>query len=372
MTEQGDRMVTLSKTFVLGVFSLIFMMGVARADVFAVNGVAVDVTAESAAKARVKALLDGEQQAFRMLLRRLTMDFDYGRLPSLDAGHISALVRDFEVAEEKTSDVRYIAKLNYRFKDEEIRQLLKDYNLPFAETASKPVLVVPVFQEAGALLLWDEPNYWRQAWDELQSSDGLVPMVLPLGDLADIAAIGVEQAVEGDSDRLAALAKRYGASDALVAQVTYNNFAATGSAEVEIYATRYGTTSQEQTIILSLVANDGEERDGLLKRAAQQVRAQIENHWKRDNLLQFGNPGILAVTIPVTGLKDWVDAQKRLKSVAVITKTDLVLMSRHEIQINIHYIGELEQLTLALHQVDLELFGEDGSWTLTKSQKAAQ
>ncbi|MCW9035754.1 MAG: DUF2066 domain-containing protein [Alphaproteobacteria bacterium] len=373
MTEQGDRMITLTKTFILGLFSLLLMTGLtnfARAgDVFAVEGVPVDVTAESAAKARGQALLAGEQQAFDMLLKRLTMDFDHERLPKLDANYISAMVRDFEVAEEKTSNVRYIATLNYRFKDEEVRQLLKDYDLPFAETASKPVLVVPVFIEAGASLLWDEPNYWRQAWDSITASTGLVPMVLPLGDLADIATLGVDQALEGDIDRLTALAKRYGASDALVAQVTYGINAVTGAAEAEVFVTRYAETSQEQSIILNLVAEHGEERDALLQRAAQQVMIQVENHWKRDNLLQFGNPGILSVTIPVGGLKDWVDVKKRLSSVAVITKVDLVLMSRNEIQVNLNYIGELEQLTLALTQVDLGLFGEEGNWTVTKSQK---
>ena len=85
-----------------------------------------------------------------------------------------------------------------------------------AETVSKLVMVLPVFQSAGALILWDDPNPWRDAWASRPKKQGLVPTLLPLGDLADMASIGAEQAMDGDRQRLNAIAGRYGASDTLV------------------------------------------------------------------------------------------------------------------------------------------------------------
>ncbi|MCH8835833.1 MAG: DUF2066 domain-containing protein, partial [Proteobacteria bacterium] len=159
-------------------------------DVFEVMGVDVDVTAETAAAARGEALVDGERRAFRRLLERLTLLADRDRLPEFSRDEITAYVKDFSIAEEKASAVRYLATLNFRFKAEDVRRLLIDYALPFAETASKPLLVLPVYQAAGALLLWDDPNPWRDAWAARPTVDGLVPLMLPLGDLSDIAAIG--------------------------------------------------------------------------------------------------------------------------------------------------------------------------------------
>ena len=52
-------------------------------DVFEVSGVAVDVTAETAAAARARALASGEQRAFEILLDRLTLKSDIDRLPVL-------------------------------------------------------------------------------------------------------------------------------------------------------------------------------------------------------------------------------------------------------------------------------------------------
>ena len=176
-------------------------------DLFTVAGVEVDITASSAAEARKKAMAVGEARAFGLLLKRLTLKRDRARLPKLEQGEIATYLRDFQVADEKTSPVRYLAKLTFRFKARDIRSLLRDFALDFAETPSKPVLLLPVFRAVGVVSLWDDPNPWRRAWAGLDKAAGLVPLKMPFGDLTDIATIGAEQAVNGDAQRLEALAR---------------------------------------------------------------------------------------------------------------------------------------------------------------------
>jgi hypothetical protein len=115
------------------------------ADTFVVRDVKVDVTAETAAEARDRALAEGEQRAFRIQLERLTSRADWGSLPNLTNEEIAAYIQDFEVASEKSSAVRYIATLNFTFKEEPVRRLLADRDTPFAMTRSKPVVVIPVY-----------------------------------------------------------------------------------------------------------------------------------------------------------------------------------------------------------------------------------
>ena len=137
--------------------------------VFTVANIHVDVTAKTASAARKKALEKGEKQAFNLLLKRLTMRIDHNRLPVLDPEQVSTYVKDFNVTNEKNSEVRYLANLTYRFKPNDIRLLLRDNEIQFAETISKPTLVLPVYQIAGAVFLWDDPNPWREAWLNDQS-----------------------------------------------------------------------------------------------------------------------------------------------------------------------------------------------------------
>ncbi|MBT4934977.1 MAG: DUF2066 domain-containing protein [Rhodospirillaceae bacterium] len=353
------------RTFVLFVGLLCALVGTGQAaqnDVFVTSGLKVDVTAASTAEARDKALAMGERAAFRQLLERLTMRRDHFRLPAFSAAEIAAFVLDFEVAQEKASAVRYLATLNYSFKADAVRRMLIDREIAFAETTSKPVLVLPVYQAAGALLLWDDPNPWRHAWAERPEIFSLVPAILPGGDLSDIATIGPEQAVSGDEQRLSAIAGRYDAGDTIVAHATMNMDR--GRPDLEVYVTRYGTAQQEQTVVKSFTSGEQETLDMMLTRAAVELTRQIEDNWKRDNLLQFGQQAVVAVKIRIGGLADWLDIRNRLGGVAVIRKSDLVLLSLDEVRVNLHYIGEPGQLALALEQADLVINREGDGWVL--------
>ena len=342
-------------------------------DVFEVSGVAVDVTAETAAAARARALAAGEQRAFDILLDRLTLRSDIDRLPVLGAADRAELVQDLSVANEKTSAVRYLAELTFRFKPREVRRLLRDLAIDFAETPSKPVLVLPVYRAAGVVVLWDDPNPWRDAWSGIGgpgASTGLVPMELPAGGLADIAAIGAEQAAAGDRARLEALSGRHGTSDVIVALAELS--AAPGGAPlISVTVKRYGESVSEHAIITGVTGRPGETVEAVLRRAAAQVADEIEDQWKADNLLQFERSEIVAVVLPITSLGDWVKARSRLGRVAVIDRVDLVLLSRDEARLNIQYLGDIDQLALALAQADLSLREEEGNWILELGSSAA-
>ncbi len=332
-------------------------------DVFEVKRVDVDVTAETAAKARDQAMAQGQVVAFRRLLERLVVRVDYGYLPDLSRDEINPYLSDFSVAEEKTSSVRYLAKLDFRFKGGEVRRLLTNFAVSFAETPSKPVLVLPVFETAGTKLLFDDPNPWREAWADRPIRDSLVPTLLPVGDLQDIAIIGAEQALAGDRQRLIEIVKRYGAGDALVAHAI-QRLDEFGRPVLEVFVTRYGSTLDDHTVSEVFLSVEGESFEGLMRRAALELTLRVEDNWKMDNLLQVGQRSVVAATVRIGGLKDWLQVRKLLDGVAVINSVELVLLSRDEARINIHYIGAPEQLALALEQKDISLLREGDEWIL--------
>jgi hypothetical protein len=338
--------------------------GAQSLNVFTISGVAVDEVAESAEAARKKALINGERRAFERLFKRLTMRADHGRAGDIVAGDIAALVQDIQVADEKNSQIRYLAKLTFRFKPSQVREFLRDMALDFAETRSKPVLVLPVYESAGAVSLWDNSNIWRDAFAALDITDGLVPMRLPRGDLGDIRALGGgDLAIGGDASRLTAIAGNYGASAVIVAHAVLTA-SRRGIPAIKISAETHGSAERNQTVNTSLRADKGETIKAMLARGAAETIGLIEDQWKLDNLLQFGQSAILAAALPITGLSDWVEAQRRLKKIAQIERVDLILLSRNEARINLFYLGDPHQLKLALAQADLSLLEEEGSWTL--------
>lgn len=333
-------------------------------DVFEVRNVVVDVIDESASLARKKALTQASSIAFQRLLERLTLIEDRERLPRLDQDEISSFVSSFDVADEKTASKRYLAKLSYKFKRTDVRNLLKDFNLPFAETLSKPVLILPVYQAAGTIALWDDPNPWRMAWARATEFEGLVPLLRPQGDLADVGSIGPEQAIQGDRQRLQAIADRYETGAVIVTYAKLRLDAAVARQRLEVSVTRFGNDPEPITDELTYHQAEQEQMPAFLDRAAMAVGEHIENTWKQDNLLKLNRPNIAAFAVPITGIKDWLLIQDRLKGVALIRKSDLVLLSLDEARINVHYAGDPEQLRVALGQADLTMVQEEGEWVI--------
>ncbi len=322
--------------------------------VFAVSGVAVDVTAENATAARELALAEGQGAALEMLLRRLTRRADWSRLPVATGRELEFMVNDFEVANERTSAVRYLASLTVRFKPDEVRSLLRASGVPFAETASKPVLVLAVLRQDGAVTLWDDPNPWRDAWATMgDRQTTLVPTLVPLGDLADIADISAEQAALGDEVLLEAIAARYGAGDSLVAIAQLVDGPA-GPSRLEIAVTRIGATTQPP-VLLDIAAKPREDAETLLQRGAAATADAVDDGWIEANLLQFGEEQRMTVEVALEGLDDWLDVRRRLDQVAIVTDTQVRSLSRREARIELAYLGQLGQLKDALIQRDLVL-----------------
>ncbi len=330
------------------------------------------MTAGTATAAREQALVQGQRKAFERLLRRLTLREDHDRLPSLENKTVAEFVQGFEVEQEKASSVRYLARLTFHFKPEDIRALLRRGEIPFAETASKPVLVLPVYRAAGATLLWDDPNPWHTAWAERPETDGLVPLIVPVGDLADIADIGAEQALRGDRNRLRAIARRYEAGDVIVSLASLGFDLTTNQPTVHLAVSRYGTAVQEQTIVDAMTARPGESVEAMLKRAATEIAVQIEDNWKRENLLRFDRQDSLTVSVPLERLEDWLKVRERLGNIPFIRQSELIYLSRTEAKVRLRYIGDTSQLRLALAQSDLSLSQGPTSWVLRSSGGGAK
>ena len=213
-------------------------------DVFVAEAVPVDVTAATVTDARERGLVQGRVNGLRKVLERLVAREDLLRVPTLSSTQVIDMVRDFSIADERTSAVRYIAALTVRFDPGAIRRLLRGANIPFAETMSKPLVVVPVLRTAeNRTLLWDDNNPWRAAWLKTASVNGLVPLLVPGAEPKDISAVTLDQALAKDPSALATLASSYDAGGALVAMAVADGPAL----RVTLTAVRSGIANDDLT-----------------------------------------------------------------------------------------------------------------------------
>ena len=182
----------------------------------------------------------------------------------------------------------------------------------------------------------------------------MIPIVLPKGDLKDVRIIGAEQAVEGDIQRIREMANRYKVETVMIAfakLITTQN----GQTKLEFDVTSYSSDKRDSAIVGSFFLDDAKPSEKELLPVVQQILELIEDKWKNNNLIQFERESVLSLMLPLDSLRDWVQKRKKLLSVAIIERIELILISRNQAVANIFYLGNQEQLELALAQEDMEI-----------------
>ena len=186
-------------------------------DVFTVGNYPVDAQAGNAVAAKDKALADGQQAAFRSLLKRLVPVTDYDRLKRLAALKSSGFLEGVSIRSERNSSTRYIASLDFSFRADSVRAVLQQEGIPFVEEQAREVIIVPVVREAtGTVDSGAASRAWKEAWTGLDLEHTLAPFdVKPLK--AEIGADVLKSAAEGRGGAERALAKEYGSPYVILA-----------------------------------------------------------------------------------------------------------------------------------------------------------
>ena len=352
----------LAKVFLLILFIYPCVTFAARGEVYIVRGVSVDEISESAAVAQKIALKKGQEIAYSRLIKRIVPKREQSKLRGLRFSELVELVSGIDVVDEKSSAVRYLAKLIIRFNPSAMRIHLRNSGIQFAETKSKPLIVLPVFRAQGTLQLWDSGNTWLKVWRRIPNDDGLINFIIPKGDTQDIVAISAEQAVEGNKERLNSIVRRYGASGALLTVASVKEFQ--GKKIVEVATSRIGTLRDDKTLIQGFDNNLVKSFSDTLLFAAKSLRSEIEESWKQENLLRFDQHRVLLVEAGLKGLKDLVLLRKELEMSPLIQRLEIVRLSLKDALFRIQYFGAPEQLRLALEQRDILLTQGAVYWNL--------
>lgn len=328
-------------------------------DLFTVRDVTVDVSAGSPNAARDEGVRDAQRKAFDLLFDRLTVDGARTALPPVPSDSIDRMVQSYAVQEERTSATRYVGKLSVRFNATAVRSFLKSYSVAYAEVRSKPVLVLPIDQTGGTPVLWQAQTAWRQAWADLPPPGGLVPVAIPYGEAPDVADIGVEHALGGDTTALRRIADRYGAGDVAVASIG-------GSLEsgLAVTVTLYPATGTGESFVFSqpplpaVPAADSKASVGanpMLHAAVENIVHRLEERWTAATLISAGAEGSLTLSVQFTDQAGWLETRKRLASIPTISQTSVSSLSRQGGVVDLRFNGSVEQLRTALAQRDLLL-----------------
>ncbi len=333
------------------------------AEVFTVRGIEVSAESSDAEQARQVALLLGRERAFQALGQRMVESSDLAALPRLSAPELEALIVSTEIERESIGKTRYSAHLTYRFDAPAIRQLFAAQGLRFTESVSQPLVVLPVLVTGAEARLWEDPNPWRAAWANHTAPNGLVPLLVPLGELQDIATVDAAAALAGDPAALETLAGLYGAGGVLVLQATLGGDPEAGTARLSIEGRTYGRV-ELGALKAGIEQVAGQSPADFWAGAADTADALVQLEWKRLNAIYYGTQSSLPVTVAINALQDWLLARRLLEEEPLVVSVQILGLSQTAASVVLTYRGTIEQLQRALAQRDLLLQQGLNGWDL--------
>jgi hypothetical protein len=185
----------------------------ARADdadiAYTVGNFPIGATAANAVDAKQQALQDGQQAAFRSLLKRLVPVTDYKQIKRLSGVKAADLISGVTVRSERNSATEYIASLDFAFQADAVRSALSRAGIPFVDEQAPSVEVITARLQGNPPTATNDTGLWRRAWTGLDLKHTITPVTIK--DLKpEIHADTVGMLLAGDDSGLRILNDGYG------------------------------------------------------------------------------------------------------------------------------------------------------------------
>jgi hypothetical protein len=388
------RVSLLQFSLMLAVFGAAFLLLAQAAQAqdasFTVEGVEVDVTADNAVNAREQAFDAAQIKAYEMLAQRRLPPEQYEGFTTPDLNTISALVKDYEVTNEKLSAVRYVGTYTIRFRPHTLGSASAPGMAGQPGTAAQPgmpgtqtppagayqpaaqptgapqILVLPVIQRDGRNYLWSTGPY-REAWSTALAHEEGGRFILPQGDAQDRAAIRDDEVLNYDPARFSRMTGRYQVPSA--AMVVVNPQAESdGQPAADVRVFRAGPQGPRLVKAMMVPAYAGEMPEELFTRVVAQALMVLKNQPLPQIRTATTPPPENIPDEPVTGpsstltaqlnfnsVREWVDFKRAIENASGVSSVMVKSMSARQALVDVRYQGDINSLSSRLRQVNVNL-----------------
>jgi len=333
----------------------------AQADdgLFVVTGVPVDVRATTAAEAKKQALGDVQITAFRRLAQRLGGPAAASQVAGYDITIVGTLLRSLSIEEEHTAPGRYFGKLTVRFLPDKVRELFTQAGIAWTEARSGRIVVVPLWKGPDGPVLWDD-NPWRKAWVSLGAQNGLVPILIPLGDLTDAQTLSLEDALGSNQTALDALRTRYQGQSILVAE-------AEPSGDNAVHVKIAGPTPLGNVLFDKTYTVDKGGIPAAAEAAARRFQNILNERWRATRgttVSQTPAAQTLVVAVPFSSQDEWNQIRSGLLATPGVAGADINSLAQGGAMVSLAYTVPFETLRASLYQKRLSLQQSGNGWLL--------
>ena len=331
--------------------------GGAAQDVFTVANYPVEGRADNAVAAKDRALVEGQQAAFRSLLKRLISVTAFSRIARLKDLRAGDLIEGVKVRSERNSTTEYFANLDFSFQAKGVRDLLRREGIAFTDTPAPVVILVPVWREGTAPARAEAR--WTDAWRSLDFEHALAPLRLEALK-KEIGTASLNALLSGDGSAMRALVANYG-SELVVVALAERDASAKHLTVSLVGRDAVGAFGLRRTYRID-ASDPGYTSDY----AAVVSLGVLEGRWKAIKIGdQTGAGAELLIAVEFRGMSEWQDISRRLGATPGVEELEVAGLSARGARVTLRFPDGPERLVETLARQGLTLRNAGGNWTLS-------
>lgn len=311
--------------------------------IYTVQGIEVDVVAETAQLAEQEAFAEAKQEGLKRLVNKLSLPEDranaVGLVYSRDAAE--ALAAAVDVIEEKRAVNVYRGELAIVFNPTRVRTFLNAAQLPFVDIQGNKELMVPVARDTSVA------DMWIRAWPE-QDRGALVPYETAL------ALYGPGS----NWDALMQEAQAIGVQSAIVAELI---------GEPETFRVRLTRVTPAGRQILGTT-----NRVVDIDMARLAASAYLDTIHKRQSIVRSDERTKTTATVLYSNVQEWNDLRSALARSALVSDFKVDAVARDGAVVTFLYAGDVQRLSGELRRRGVQVDPDPAGWVLTSTFSAGQ
>lgn len=357
-------MATFYKHFALvyTVFCVVFSCGAfAQDEIYTVENVEVDVTADNAVQAREKAMEEAQVKAYQMLAEKLLPPEEFEVFEMPDSATISSLIQDFEVTNEQLSAVRYKGVFTVRFRPGAMRSRLAAGGTSYVEDVAREasLLVLPFYQYGSRMTLWEPSNEWMKAWVRPQEDEAGSLTIVPMGDLLDVSQVRDDQALTYAPEMMKRMMGRYDAEEAAILIATPKETGTAGAGDealsLDIRMYEAGESGPEYMRSVSLDSLPEEDRQAFYDRSVREVRSLLRGNWKQKRVITPAQIQFFQARVHFASVQEWVKAKNILDRLPGMQTILIKGLKPKQAEVQLQYAGDEDHLRQALQRAGIAM-----------------
>ena len=294
------------------------------------------------------------KKGFKQLIEKILLAEDSKKLLELQFSQIKELVTYYQVA-NIIDDKSNIERINYNisFDKDKIHNLFYNRGVSYSEIVNKELFLLPILKRDDQIFIYNQ-NFFYDKWNEIYDEE-LIEFILPLENIEIIENVNLNSNNLLNL-KLNNLFEEYSGKNLALVLIEDNN-----NKEEKIYfKTEILGKSITKNILVKKLNLD---REKFYEKIIIQVRKEIINLVKLQNLIDVRTPSFLNAELDIRKNSNLVKLNSRLKKIDLIENIFVQEFNSDTVLLKIKYLGKLDKIIRQLEKqkIILKLVGDQWS-----------